>query len=281
MCHTSLLPSSQNPKRRMNTEQIRKTKSSEEKDQHLCKQALSESRTDLLRSCGCGWDSWEGDCPNTNGLWTREEEGGGWAACSNTEEEGAAERKGPDWMEFSMALNRSPANMETEDGEKLQLMLWFEVFPKGGRDDHSEFNFYQSFSLLPQCHSCAKWEELFWAIRVPGVCKNFFCIDSARRLAVGALQMLGWASQRWAMESETIWSCCMIKLSKRYSNSQETSCMKYYQVISSPQNQKYAKLRTTRAVDCVDWPGHDFCKETLLVSFQMFFFWCFEHQSAI
>lgn len=132
MCHTSLLPSSQNPKRRMNTEQIRKTKSSEEKDQHLCKQALSESRTDLLRSCGCGWDSWEGDCPNTNGLWTREEEGGGWAACSNTEEEGAAERKGPDWMEFSMALNRSPANMETEDGEKLQLMLWFEVFPKGG-----------------------------------------------------------------------------------------------------------------------------------------------------
>lgn len=115
-------------------------KSWEEKDQHLCNQALSESKTDLLRSCGCGWDSWEGDCPNTNGLWTREEEEGGWAACSNTEQEGAAERKGPDWMEFNMALNRSPVNMKTEDGEKLQLMLRFEV-SKGG-EDHSEFIFY-------------------------------------------------------------------------------------------------------------------------------------------
>lgn len=162
MCHTSLLPSQENTlKKRMNTEQIRKKKAWRKKDQHLCKQALSESRTDLLRSCGCGWDSWEGDCPNTNGLWTREEEGGGWAACSNTEEEGAAERKGPDWMEFSMALNRSPANMETEDGEKLQLILWSEVSRRwGGGEDHSEFIFYQSFSHLPRRNICAKWEEL-------------------------------------------------------------------------------------------------------------------------
>ena len=34
--------------------------------------ATKHCQTDLLRSCGCGCDSWEGDCPNTNGLWTRE-----------------------------------------------------------------------------------------------------------------------------------------------------------------------------------------------------------------
>lgn len=187
----------------MNTGQIRKTKSWQQKDQHLCKQALSESRTDLLRSCGCAWDSWEGDCPNTNGLWTREEEEGGWAACSNTEEEGAAERKGPDWMEFSMALNRSPANMETEDGEKLQLMLRFEV-SKGG-EDHSEFIFYQSFSRLPQRSRCAKWEELFCASRVQEVkVLLVFCIDNATRLAEGAFSRLVSASKRWATGSGII-----------------------------------------------------------------------------
>lgn len=37
-----------------------------------------------------------------------------------------------------MALNRSPANMETEDGEKLQLILWLEVSRRGG-EDQSEF----------------------------------------------------------------------------------------------------------------------------------------------
>lgn len=136
-------------------------------DQHLCNQALSESKTDLLRSCGCGWDSWEGDCPNTNGLWTREEEEGGWAACSNTEEEGAAERKGPDWMEFSMALSRSPANMETEDGEKLLLMLWFEV-SKGG-EDHLEFISHQSFRHLQQRNRCAQCKVRSWASWVPRV----------------------------------------------------------------------------------------------------------------
>lgn len=35
-------------------------------------------------------------------------------------------------MEFSMALSRSPANMETEGGEKLQLMLRFEGSGGGG-----------------------------------------------------------------------------------------------------------------------------------------------------
>lgn len=30
-----------------------------------------------------------------------------------------------------MALSRSPANMETEEGEKLQLTLWFEDFKRG------------------------------------------------------------------------------------------------------------------------------------------------------
>lgn len=35
-------------------------------------------------------------------------------------------------MEFSMALNRSPANMETEGGDKLELTLWFEVSKGGG-----------------------------------------------------------------------------------------------------------------------------------------------------
>lgn len=139
------------------------------KDQHLCKQVLSEGKTDLLRNCGCGWDTWEGDCPNTNGLWTREEEEeeeeGGWAACSNMEEEeeeeGTAERKGPDWTEFSTALNRSPVNMETEEGEKLQLTLWFEG--AGGKwrrcgsfsggctnqsaDDHKWMNFSLTWSI--------------------------------------------------------------------------------------------------------------------------------------
>ena len=99
-------------------------------------------------------------------------------------------------------------------GKNYSLCYGLRFFQRWGGEDHSEFNFYQSFSHLPQCHSCAKWEELFWATRVPGVCQCFFCINSARRLAVGALQMLGWASQRWAMESETIWSCCMIKKSK-------------------------------------------------------------------
>ena len=196
----------------MKTEKIRKTKSWEEKDQHLCKQALSESRTDLLRSCGCGWDSWEGDCPNTNGLWTREEEEGGWAACSNTEEEGAAERKGPDWMEFSMALNRSPANMETEDGERLQLILWFEV--SRGDEDHSEFIFYQSFSHLPQCNRCAKWEELLWAYGSQK--EKFFCFlftENARKMAEGALQVLQRASKRWATGSGiTSWYWMIKKL---------------------------------------------------------------------
>lgn len=117
--------------------------SKEEKGQHLCNQALSGSKTDLLRSCGCGWDSWEGDCPNTNGLWTREEEEGGWAACSNTEVEGAAERKGPDWMEFSMALNRSPVNMETEDGGKTKAYAMIWGFQKG--EDHSEVFFIISY----------------------------------------------------------------------------------------------------------------------------------------
>lgn len=40
-------------------------------------------------------------------------------------------------MEFSMALSRSPANMETEGGEKLQLMLRFEA-SRGG-ESHSVY----------------------------------------------------------------------------------------------------------------------------------------------
>lgn len=80
------------------------------KNQHLCKQAppLTYRWTDLLVSCGCSWGCWGRDCPNTNGLWTGEE--GGLAACSNMEGVG---RKGPDWMEFSMALSRSPAMRKT------------------------------------------------------------------------------------------------------------------------------------------------------------------------
>lgn len=57
--------------------------------------------TDLLWSWGC-WK--ERGCPNTNGLWTREE--GGFAASSKME---GAGRLGRDWMEFNMALSWSPA----------------------------------------------------------------------------------------------------------------------------------------------------------------------------
>lgn len=64
-------------------------------------------RTDLLWSGG--WGCWkEGDCPNTNGLWTREE--GGFAAWSKME---GAGKLGRDWMGFSMALSWSPAMGKT------------------------------------------------------------------------------------------------------------------------------------------------------------------------
>ena len=36
------------------------------------------------------------------------------------------------------------------------------------------------------------------------------------------------------------------------------------------------KLLTTRSVDYFEWLGHDFWKETLVLSFYTFF-WCFEH----
>lgn len=47
MCHMSLL-------RFPETNMREREKLRGEKDQHLCRQALSESRTDLLGSCGCG-----------------------------------------------------------------------------------------------------------------------------------------------------------------------------------------------------------------------------------
>lgn len=66
-------------------------------------QMRQERLTDLLWSCG--WGCWKGrDCPNTNGLWIREE--GGFAAWSKME---GAGRLGRDWMEFNRALSWSPA----------------------------------------------------------------------------------------------------------------------------------------------------------------------------
>lgn len=67
-----------------------------------------------------------------------------------------------------MALNRSPANMETEDGEKLQLILGFEVSKEG--QGHSEFTLYQSFSYLSGRNICAKWEELPWSKKYKYTC---------------------------------------------------------------------------------------------------------------
>lgn len=70
--------------------------------------------TDLLWSWGC-WK--ERGCPNTNGLWTREE--GGFAAWSKME---GAGRWGRDWIEFNMALSWSPAVGQNSQNYNLFLI---------------------------------------------------------------------------------------------------------------------------------------------------------------
>lgn len=98
-----------------------------------------ERLTDLLWSCG--WGCWkERDCPNTNGLWTREE--GGFAAWSKME---GAGRLGRDWMEFSMALSWSPAVAKQS---KLQPV----IFQKVVNEVYSKVNIAKTCTHLSSCN---------------------------------------------------------------------------------------------------------------------------------